>query len=280
MKEAPTELARLLPPKAAGWERSGDDQRFTPSSLYDHIDGGAELYLSYGFREALNRRYSRAEQPDIIVDVFDMGDSRNAFGVFVHSRESIEADFGQGSQYSGGFLSFWKERYLISILASPPTNESEAALLEIATHIDSAISEEGTLPEILELLPPQGLIEESIRYFHQHIWLNAHYFLADENILNLDDETEVVLARYGRPSERYPLLIIQYPTADDAGAGHNSFIERFLPERRERQAVELESGKWTATYLAGRYVALVLEAPDEQSALSMLARVETNIGEI
>ena len=100
-------------------------------NLYDYINGGAELYLSYGFNKVINRTYLRPEQPDIVVDLFDMGTSQNAYGVFSHSMETVDAAYGQGSQYSEGLLLFWKDRYYVSIMSYPETTESKKALLAL-----------------------------------------------------------------------------------------------------------------------------------------------------
>ena len=114
-------IANLLPTELAGWHKSGRNRVYGPDNLHDYINGGAELYRSYGFRGMLGRTYTRKDQPDIVVDIFDMENAANAYGVFTHSRESVAADFGQGSQHDPGYLLFWRDRYLVSILASPET---------------------------------------------------------------------------------------------------------------------------------------------------------------
>ena len=56
----------------------------------------------------MSKTYQKEGQPEIIVDLFDMGTSQNAYGVFSHARETVEQNFGQGSQYTEGLLIFWK----------------------------------------------------------------------------------------------------------------------------------------------------------------------------
>jgi len=192
-----------LPDELLGW-RTVPDERvvYDRESLYDYIDGGAELYLSYGFHHLASCKYVQLDEPDIVVDLFDMGTSQNAFGVFSQSREVIEDAFGQGSQYTEGLLLFWKGRYYVSILASPETGRSKDAVFELARTIASAIPDEGPLPDVLARLPREGLVEESVRYFRHYIWLNSHYYVADENILHIEDTTHAVLAKYRRDGDR------------------------------------------------------------------------------
>ena len=68
MANAPSELSSLLPSAVSGWHAAGQDSSYDRSTLFDYIDGGAELYLSYRFKEVINRRYKREGQPDIVVD--------------------------------------------------------------------------------------------------------------------------------------------------------------------------------------------------------------------
>ncbi len=276
MQKESHKLARLLPEAVEGWQISRDDQVFNRENLYSYINGGAELYRSYGFQEMINRTYTRSGQPDIIVDIFDMGESRNAYGVFSHSRESIEADFGQGSEYYAGFLHFWRDRYLVSILASPETVESKPAFEQLARGIETAIGGDGPLPEILKILPEEDLVAESVRYFRHHVWMNSYYFIAEENILNINDQTDALLARYGGPEQRYILLLIKYQNEEEAGAAYSSFATVYLPELAREPTAQVEDGTWTAGQVSGELVTVVFNAPSQETALNLIGVVQEN----
>ena len=289
MGEKPPELPALLPDTLDGWKSAPDDQTYDRNNLHDYINGGAELFLSFGFNEMISRTFSRVDQPEIIVDIFDMKTSRDAFGVFSHSRETMESTFGQGSQYTSGQLLFWKNIYYVSILASPETDESRKAVSKLAKHIDSTIPGEGPLPEIISLLPQEFLVRESIRYFHHYIWLNSHYFVAAENILHIDEKTEAVLARYGEQGARHVLLLVKYATQEDARKAHRDFLANYLPEHTEltehpeqekhaelmaSPVVEIEDGTWTGCRLNGDLLTIVLGAGSEETVLELIKKVE------
>jgi len=277
MRNESQKLARLLPEDVEGWQIGREDRLFNRGNLYNYIDGGAELYLSYGFLEMIGRTYTQPGQPDIVVDIFDMGSSRNAFGVFSHSRESIESDFGQGSEYYEGFLHFWKDRYLVSILASPETPESKQALALLAAEIETAIAKDGPLPGILKFLPKQNLVEESVRYFRHHVWMNSHYFIAVENILNINDQTDALLARYGKPEQRSILLLVKYPQDKEAEAAYTSFAKAYLPELAHEPSAQVGDGTWTASQVSGNLLMIVFKAPSPETALSLIEAVQRKL---
>ncbi|MBA7628575.1 hypothetical protein ES703_36063 [subsurface metagenome] len=276
MQKESQRLARLLPETVEGWQIGRDDQVFNRENLYNYINGGAEIYLSYGFIEMINRTYVLPDQPDVIADILDMGTSQNAFGVFAHSRESIASDFGQGSEYHLGYLHFWKDRYVISIISSPETTESKQTIFTLAKEIETAIGVDGPLPDILKLLPEQNLVEESIRYFRNHFWMNSHFFIAEENILSLNDQTDAVLARYGALGQRSILLLVKYPQASEAEAAYASFTEAYLPELRDEPAIRSEDGSWTSGHLSGNLVTIVFNASSQAAALSLVNAVQGN----
>lgn len=267
-------MVEYLPNEINNWEKTGGDLVYTPATLYQYINGGAELFISYDFKKMWVRKYARPENPEITinVDVFDMSSSANAFGVFSQGCENYEHDIGQGSQYSSGLLTFWKGHYYISVLAYPETEEKKDTILRIGRHIAGAIKEEGQLPAVISLLPNQGLVKESIRYFRHYIWLNSHYFISNENILHIDKDTEVVLAKYSHENVKYFLLILLYTGERSAKAAYKSFLKHYLPEAQDG-IIKIEDGKWTGCHLKGKLVMVVLNADTKEMIKKLFAEI-------
>jgi hypothetical protein len=268
--EAASGLALLLPDNIEGWIITENDHIYNPETLYDYIDGGAEFYLSYGFNEVLSRRYTKHEQPDIVVDIFDMGTSYNAFGTFSHARETMDSTFGQGSEIAQGQILFWKDRYFVSILTFPETVESEKAIYQLARKIETAIKGVGPLPKILDLLPQKSLVQESIRYFHHYIWLNSYYYVADQNILHIDDKTDALLAKYGEKNERSLFLLVQYQKSEEAAAALGDFVQYYMPEHSGEFVLQIEDGTWTACQMSENFLLIVFNASTKGGAMQLI----------
>ena len=83
------ELRQLVPQAVNGWRAQAGGQVYDRTTLFDYIDGGAELYLAYSFREMLACRFHREGHPDIVVDLFDMDSSEDAFGVLPPSEMTL-----------------------------------------------------------------------------------------------------------------------------------------------------------------------------------------------
>ena len=274
MANASSQLSSLLPSEVNGWKAISNDSIYNSTTLYNYIDGGAELYLSYGFKEVINRTYRKQGQPDMVVDIFDMANSRNAFGVFTQSMERMDKSFGQGAQVSKGMVLFWKDRYYVSIVAHPESDESKKAIAALASLIDGSIANEGPLPAIIDLLPEQLLVRGSIRYFRHHAWINAHYFIADHNLLHIDDTTEAVLAKYGDGPRRSLLLLVEYPQAPKAQQAYSDFVKSYLKDMPAQGTVQIEDGSWTACRLSGKLFMAVFNAPQSEDATYLLEAAE------
>jgi hypothetical protein len=257
------ELFEDLPGTVLDWKKSDPCQFYDPDTLFDYINGGAELYLSYGFKRLLSCRYQSAKHSDITVDIFDMGHSYRAFGVFSHSRESVDDSIGQGCEYGGGLMIFWKGRYYVSIMAYPETGKSRQSVFQIARILAGSIPDEGPLPPILELIPRKGLIRESIRYFRHYIWLNSHYFISNRNILHIDERAEAVLARYSRKQGKHFLLLVVYPDEEKARDAQKSFKKEYLKDS-DLDTGQVGQNNWAGSRIDGNRLWMIFKAGSRQ----------------
>jgi len=269
-------LASYIPSTIGPW-LSEADQSFDAETVFDYIDGAGEVYRSYNMRLLIARRFQKDGRPDIVVDAFDMGASADAFGVFTHDLDGEDAGIGQGSTYKAGLLSFWKDRYFLSVYAEEETTETRAAVLDLGRQIAEAIPGRGEPPALLKLLPVDGLEARTTRFFHTASVLNYHYFVADANILLLGPETDAVLAAYGGKEDRSHMLVVSYGGVAGAGRAAESFRREYMPDAGGNPAVRTENGRWTAARAAGRYCAVVFDAISAEAAVARLEAVERSI---
>jgi hypothetical protein len=269
------ELARLIPDQFGDWKTVDDDQSYNRETIFDYIDGAGEVYLLYDFKDVAVKKLVGADSTEITVEIFDMGSPEDAFGIFSHSREGNDIGIGGGSESRDGFLCFWKDRYFVCVYSSKQAEEFDETIIAIGKDIEGRISGESKKPVILDILPEDDLIESSVIYFHKQTSLNYHYYIAEENILNLDDRTDAVLANY-RPG-RTTLLCIEYPEAGMAEEGLNSFLLKYIPEADDSKLAEIDKGKWVKAVVEDRFFIAVFDSPDEKTAELLVNNVKENI---
>jgi len=257
-KESEHPVKQYLPDKIDNYTLVDSVQELIRENIYDYMDGAAEVYLSYDFQQGYVFRYSGPENNDIIVEIFDMNDPSEAYGVFSHTREEEPGDIGGGSISSGGLICFWQNKYYICIRSESGTDEEAATVERIARAISNNLPQESPKPELLQVLPETGLIPETIRYFHLHSTLNYHYFISEYNLLNMGLRTDVVMAAY-EPGTVY-LVCIKYEDEFSAEEGYTGFIEEYIPEGEETGFAEVVKNQWIAIENTGKYNIIILEA--------------------
>jgi hypothetical protein len=269
-----------IPTEIQGWKLNEPVENYDRESIFSYIDGAGEVYRAYHFQNVDVYQYFRLDEPDITAEIFDMGSDDDAYGIFSYSRESEEEGIGQGFEFSGNLLCLWQGRYYICVMADRGTEDTEKAVPALAKKIAIAVPTSGKKPELIGILPPDGLVRNRVRYLHTYPCLNFHYFLANENILRLDLNTDVVLGEY-RPGPSY-LLIIKYDSEALADVAFNSFIDNYAPDARESGIMELENGKWLRVYHNKEYILIVLDALSKEKAVSLLndCRIRLLSGEL
>jgi len=272
-KAGDIDLGALMPHEVNEWKSQGADKIYTEEMIFDYIDGAGEIYRAYNYKKLQARNFIREGYAQIIVDIFDMGEAKNAFGIFTHNLEGENVGIGQDSLYSGGLLQFWKGRYFVSLFAEEETNESKAAVLALGNKVASSINEDGKLPGIIELLPEENLKKNSIRYFYNHLILNYHFFLADDNILNLTENRDAALGTYQAEEGKYWLLLVNYPDEENAVKAYNNFLNVYMPEALEEGILQTENAKWTAVKVKQRLLTIVFDAPSKGAAEELLLAV-------
>jgi hypothetical protein len=261
-----------LPGQVLGWKTDGPDRVFSRQTIFDYMDGGGEIYLAYDFQQLLAREYARPDEPRIVVEVYQMASSGDAYGVFTHDTDGQPAAVGQGGLYSAGLLRFWKDRFFVRLQAEDETANVKIALMALGHQIASGIPQSGKKPSLLMALPSEDLIEPSVHYFHTSVSLNIHYFLDDSNLLDLNARTEAILARYQQSSDKPYLLIVRYPKPGDARAAFEQFSKAYVREAPKGNAVfrRLEKGQFAGGRWQGIVLLLVFEAGSRESAEKLL----------
>ncbi len=269
----PSELPFSVPREVNGWQWHGKCDTYDSQSIFDYIDGIGEIYRAYNMRRVWACRYEKADSPTLTLDIFDMGTAEDAFGIFSFERDGEDAGIGQGSDYAGGMLRFWKDRYFVVITAQEESNEVRNAILQLGRQLAAGIPRTGKPPELLQFLPAEGLQRERILFFRHPMILNRYFFVAEKDILNLSPKTEGVLATYLSGKAKVRLLLVRYPVEADAVRAWNTFSQAYLREGRQKGVVQTENRKWTAARRQGRTIVIVFDAPSQKQAQQMLQSI-------
>jgi hypothetical protein len=132
-----------------------------------------------------------------------------------------------------------------------------------------------------DILPAEGLVASSIVAIRDQAALNTHYYLADEAVLGLGRKTDAVLARYRAKAGDTLVLVVAYPSPGEAKQVYERFGRDFFSEAFDpgspRIVEAIETGDWAGAARKGRFLIVVLEAPDRAACEGLLRRVEAKV---
>jgi Family of unknown function (DUF6599) len=198
---------KALLPQVQGWKLSEAPRTYLPAALFEYIDGAAENYLSYGFQElAVADFKSDKGQAALTVEIYDMGSSLNAFGIYSAERYpgSRYLEIGAQGYYEEGTLNFFAGNDYVKLICFDCGETAEVVLKEFAGDIEKRVGEKaGGLPPVLGHFPRAGLVANSEKFIRQNVL--GYAFLHDG-----------YLASYRVSGQEFELFIIAGRDAPEA----------------------------------------------------------------
>jgi len=208
----------LLPPNgfAPGWAKDGAQKIYEGEALYDHIDGGGEVFLELGFEACAVQRYRRGPA-QFSFEVYRMKDAAAALGIYLMNcgRETPEKAFSERHTVGRNQLLAQKARYYL-VATSPEAAPGMAQILVAAAKAVTGQISKGEPIAFLELLPKEGLVPGSERIVRGPIGLQSIVTLGEGDILLLDRKATAAVGDYKREGELVTVIVVEYPSAQAA----------------------------------------------------------------
>ena len=203
------------------------------SNIFHYMNGGGELYLAYGFDHLEVNEYTADQQDTILVEVYVMNTSDDAFGLLsldwggepVTFQSTASVPFKPTvspparALYGGGLLRLWADTIYARVMAFRETAESKEAVLSLGQTIAANRKMPGE-PELLKVLPKAmssdwKLRKDRIGYFRSHLVLNSLYYLSHQNIQSR--LRGIILMYY---SNKYDALVVSTGNKSEIATGY------------------------------------------------------------
>ena len=205
-----------LPPTLLAGYRLRSIATYDASTLYEYINGRAPRFVDFGFKGLTVAEYASGDAaPTVIVDVYDMGQRRNAYGIFMDEfpPEEEPAALGNGGFVSGNLAVFWKGTSYIRVSA-PTETDMEDIVRQSAEALAQTIDDESAELKEFSAFPTDGLAAGSEVY-------------VKSAALGLEYLRETFLADYESADGSYRLLLCDVERKEDALKilkGHEAFL--------------------------------------------------------
>lgn len=141
-------------------ERSSEVRTYSGESLYEYIDGGAELYHEYGFVEVATANY-RQDGKEVVVDIYGFDKADHAYGLYASFRppDPQPVQFGADGFGSPSSIDFVKGPFVVRVIGFDESAETQRALETLASEIDGILPVGDDMPAVFSVFPRENVID-------------------------------------------------------------------------------------------------------------------------
>jgi len=281
ISSAQESLELLLPSnnEIGAWEKVDKPFSYVGENLYDFINGGAEIFLEYGFRKVISQEYQN-DDFTIVTNIYQMMNEISAFGIFSNNRSAKfkNMKIGDGGFQTDYSVNFWQADYFIVMESFQRDSLVSEALVRFAELISKNIARKAEGLAIVNVLPERGLVQESIKLVKGILGISNTYYFSEKDIFQLRNENLGLFADYRINGQDIRLFLISYESASDAQAAFGR-IHEFFNSNKDYKVLKPEQDilfwKKQDIYFAlinkGSLVGLALEAKDKLSSQNLLS---------
>lgn len=228
LEEEGVSSLHFLLPDVVTWKIPEAPQDYFPEILFEYINGAAEIYLSYDFKELTVGQYEKGDSnASLIIEIYDMGNEINSFGIYSAERfpDSQFISLGNQGYLEEGTLNFIVGKYYIKLLCFDGGEDSADFLKLFSQEVVKRVKDKGTLPSALAFFPKQGLVRNSekfiLRNFMGYSFLHSGY-----------------LANYKLEDLEFDCFLIEGENADDA----QNMLKKYLGKKGKQSVEEISAG--------------------------------------
>jgi len=219
-----TTSPEFLIPKGSikGWKAVGEPEIYKGKDLFLYMDGGAKIYHEYGFRNVVVQKFENEKGESITLEIYEMENPDAAFGMYTMktSSEGRKLSIGKQAKLEDYYLNVYKGRFLLTLTGFDASESTQQGLVALAEQVEIKIEDEGSLPSLCSLLPKEGLVADSIKYFRGPIsFLNSQTFLPSRFFVRAGTRGDYVAG--------YSLFILTYNSAQEAMIQWGNLIKAF-----------------------------------------------------
>jgi len=170
-------------PEMSGFSFDGKMETYAPDTLFEYINGGADLFLNFEFVRLHSLRYKNKDGGEITADIYIHSDLPNGFGIYTQERptDGVFLEIGTKGYYEEGILNFFKGPAYVKISSFDLGENEESILKELAEGISERITQPKGYPEIFSRFPSENKVFGSEKFininFLGHSFLERVYLI-------------------------------------------------------------------------------------------------------
>jgi hypothetical protein len=188
-QQLPGDLSGYLPASGeiAGWTLSDTPKNYRGDELFVMINGGADIYFEYGFKQVVAAEYVDVRGKSIKVEIYEMESPVAAYGIYTFKigDGGRALAIGQEALIEDYYLNFWKGNLLVTVIGQDAEKETVQSVVALAKAVEARIAKTGEQPELAGLLLREPLAFSHSKYVRGSLGVMNSYIFDTENIFRV-----------------------------------------------------------------------------------------------
>ncbi len=231
IKKSPVDI---LPGNIMDWKMKDEPEIYKGDDLFLYINGGADIYQEYGFKEVYSVEYEKEGTGRISVEIYNMDDPVSAFGIFSFKTEGKWKESRNGNLYcpEDYYQNILAGNYLIIITSIDVNEETKKGVRIFRKIFEEKISGNSPIPRIINL-------------FNQEKFKKRIYFEGDLGLMNIYNliSTELGITNGAAGiNDNNISLILNYNNGKNIRSNFSSLIDLLKIEDRYSEFVSIDGG--------------------------------------
>jgi hypothetical protein len=228
------------PGELEDWEPSGNPQHVIGDDLFLLINGGAEIYHEYGFKQAivLGFRHKKQESLQFNLEIYEMQGPEAAFGIYTFKTgdSGKTIDVGNEGLLEDYYLNSRKGNFLVTVIGFDAKEETIAGITAAAKVVAAKIKGSSQRPELVHVLPdvdsllskPGGItyLKGNLALVNQYRFDSRDIFALKEGVIGNYGNFKLFIFRYGDTGESRE----RFKTATNYLKGNPQFVCSVQPD--------------------------------------------------
>jgi hypothetical protein len=226
-----------------GWRKAEASRNYESKNLYGYIDGGAELFLEFGFNELVSQRYHCGEE-ELSLDLYEMASADAALAAYLAKKGEEQPITAVPCRNTGGTwqITALKGRCFIQVTNLSGEEKILPVMIELMQTLLAHIPEEAARDWLNGL--PGNRIPGSELLVAGPYSMQMFYTLAEGDVLQLGGKVMGIGVDLLDANQRkQTFLRIAYP---DSAAARSAFEN--VKSNLDEYLTQIEAGSDTLTF--------------------------------
>jgi hypothetical protein len=237
------------------WQVVDSVRTIKGNQLFDYIDGGAEIFVEYGFVQAVSATYKDSANRQLQAEVYEMADSAASYGAysFYLNSEGQNANAGQEARIIDYYCVARKGNCVI-VISIPQADEGLFKTIEkFASTIASKYNQTNNKPELVSRIEKASIASGHIKYIEGSVGLSNIYRFIPGSAIKFNKAVSFFI-------DKTKCLVFDYNTAEDANNSNVLALQKMQQSNTDVTFTKTDNGFFFTDFKNNQVKALVYKS--------------------